>query len=125
MHDDTYGDGTFSLDVPARAEHVAWVRSFASAVAQASGAPPDDVADVKLAVSELASSIVASRPGTTIAMRITRRDQRLTVSMAPWEHVEPADVDIDPWELVTMIFDGARIDGDRAVFELALSKGTT
>lgn len=110
----------FTLDAPAEAEHIASIRSFAAGVAAAHGAAPDDVADVRLAISELAGAIVARSPDGDVGLRITHGSGVLTFTIRPWEDRDAADDGVDPWELVTSLFEDARPERDQITFSLVL-----
>lgn len=111
----------FTVELSALPGTVDWVRAFAGAVAAAHGAPPDDVADVKLATAELAGAIAASNPGGSLALSASVSGQRLSFSIGPWEGEEdPPEDELTSWEIVGALFDDAVIDGDQAVFGLPL-----
>lgn len=110
----------FTLDAPASAGHIPSIRSFAADVAAAHGAPPDDVADVRLAVSELASAIVA-QDAEEIGLRIAPHADRLSVTIGPWAQGPPSGDDVDPWDLVTSLFEDARVEGDCVAFSFTLA----
>ncbi len=118
--DESPDRSVFSLDTTATPEHIAWVRAFAGAVAAAHDADPDTVSDVKLAVSELAASIAAARPGIVLQLRVEVADGRLSFSIRPWQSVAPAEDDLEPWEIVTALFDDAVIVEDAAAFAMPI-----
>lgn len=96
--------------------HVPWIRTFAAAVAAAHGVPPDDVADVRLAMSEMASAISRTSPRVDVEVTITLSGDRLVYSLQPC--VLDDDPDIDPWDVVCALFADARLVDGRATFSV-------
>lgn len=113
----------FTLAVTARPEHVAWIRTFAAAVASAHDIEPDDVADVRLAVSELSSAIARSAPGTDLELAVREDDDRLSFSLRPCTLGDHPDDDPDPWDIVCELFDDARLVEGHASFSVILPVG--
>lgn len=112
------GDGSFTLTVSALPQHVPWVRTFAAAVASAHGVSPDEVADLRLAVSELAAAIATASPGVDLDLAISRSDDRLVCSLRPCVVEAGPDVDLDPWDVVGALFEDARLVDGCAVFSI-------
>ncbi len=113
----------FVLELSAFKEWVPAVRVFAAAVAAAHSASPDEVSDVKLAVSEIASAIVTATPGVSLELRVQVEGGRLTFSVGPWSGAGPSD-ELNPWDIVTALFESAHIDGGRAMFSVAVSEAS-
>jgi serine/threonine-protein kinase RsbW len=82
------GADTVELRIAARAENVALARLALSGVAAAAGAPPDVVADLKLAVSEVCTNAVqhayAGRSGESegqVVLRFIVAERKLRVEV--------------------------------------------
>lgn len=124
MTNDRWSDAPFAIDVTARPEHIPWVRAFVAAVAAACGLEPDTVDDVKLAVSELVSHVVETRPGGELRVRLRVVSSRLELAVRPWTTADESSPDLEQWVIVTSLFDSARVDGDCAVFSAPIGMST-
>lgn len=71
---------TITLSVPARAEHTRLARLLAAAVATGAGFDIDEVEDVRIAVDELCSALVASAaPGSMLELTLRTDGDGLAV----------------------------------------------
>ena len=102
-------DAPYTLEAPACPEAVSWARTFAASLAAACGVEPDTCDDIRLAVSEVTSVIVAhGEPHLHID---AYRDQLLTLFIGPWPTSEP-DAVVSPRDIVDALFDDVQaVDG--------------
>jgi serine/threonine-protein kinase RsbW len=81
--DDTV-DGTVDVVVPLRAEFAATLRVVAAALGADAGFTVDEIDDLRLALSEVFSSLAEGAPAGRCRARFHRRDDGLAVTLG-WE----------------------------------------
>ena len=112
-------NASFTLCVPAAAEHMTTVRAFAGAVARRCGFDEDVIEDVKLAVSEACAGPIDAGVSGDIDLAVTDDGGalRLEVHSAPWTEPEQPSIDgalLDRSALVRTLFgDAERLDDER------------
>jgi anti-sigma regulatory factor (Ser/Thr protein kinase) len=82
-----------SLTIPAKGDYVVLARLALSAVCRLTPLRPDDVADLKLAVTEAAGGVVGSDPARQMSFRYHLEDDRLVLD------IEGPGSDLDDDEL--------------------------
>ena len=70
-----------SLTVPAKAEYVGLARLALSAVCRLTPLLAEDVADLKLAITEAAAGLVDDRPDARLAFQFALEDERLILQI--------------------------------------------
>lgn len=93
----------FRLTVPPDTAHISTIRIFVVSAGRTLGFDEDQVGDLKLAASELATAALPS--GATI--EITLDEEALRVSPAPANH--DSDDLLDPLNIVGALFPGTEI----------------
>jgi anti-sigma regulatory factor (Ser/Thr protein kinase) len=79
---------TVSLTIPAKAEYVLLARLALAAVCRLTPLGPDDVADLKLAISEAAALAVGEDPDRTLRFDFSLADDRLVLELTGPPEVE-------------------------------------
>lgn len=76
-------DRTVRLEVPARGGYVVLARLALSAISRLTSLPPEDVADLKLAITEAATAFVGEvdEPGAPVAVSAAEREATLRFSI--------------------------------------------
>lgn len=100
----------FRLEVPSDPAYLATLRLFVAAALRTFGTDEEQIADLKLAVSEAASAILLNADQRSIILEIVRSGSGDVVSVAP---LAPGDLSgdlISPADVVMALFDSARID---------------
>ena len=73
---------TVSLTMPAKPEYIVLARLALSAVCRLTSLPPDDVADLKLGITEAASVLVGTEPtDVSIGFEFVLEDDRLVLAV--------------------------------------------
>lgn len=80
---------TVSLTIPAKAEYVLLARLALAAVCRLTPLGPDDVADLKLAISEAAAIAVGEDPDRTLRFDFSLADDRLLLELTGPEGGDP------------------------------------
>ena len=70
-----------SLAIPPKPDYIVLARLALSAICRLTPLQPDDVADLKLAVSELATERLSGAPGGSVRLDIELKDDRLVVDL--------------------------------------------
>lgn len=70
-----------SLTIPAKADYVVLARLALSAICRLTPLPPDDVADLKLAVTEAATGVVGRDPRRMVSFEFRVEDERLVLKI--------------------------------------------
>jgi hypothetical protein len=70
-----------SLAIPPKADYIVLARLALSAICRLTPLEPDDVADLKLAVSEVATERLAGAPGDSVRLLFELEDDRLVVDL--------------------------------------------
>ncbi|MEU7766644.1 anti-sigma factor [Nocardia sp. NPDC049190] len=96
---------TVSVRIPAAARHLAMVRGMADTVCLVADFPLDAAADIRLAISEIASMLIVDAvPGSLLGCAFTYSANRMDVRV---DAVSEREVEVsgDPltWELVRML----------------------
>ena len=117
-------DNTFVFETSPTPEAISWARAFVAAVATASGADPEAAADVRLAVSEIVSTIVRQNPKERLAIRGRLIGHRLRLEIAPWTSHVALDDELDPWEVVQALVDDAIVRAGAAVITVPLARSS-
>jgi hypothetical protein len=113
-------DNAFVFETSPTPEAISWARAFVAAVATASGADPEAAADVRLAVSEIVSTIVRQSPSDRLAIRGRLVGHRLRLEIAPWDGTIAPDDEVDPWEVVQALVGDAIVRDGAAVITIPL-----
>jgi hypothetical protein len=93
----------YSIAVPGSADHLRVLRLFVGGVGRQAGLDDDRVADLKIAVSELAAAAVLAG-AETVHLVVEHRDDSLTVTL-PASPVTSTD-GLDPIEVAGAVLDG-------------------
>ena len=72
---------TVSLTIPPKPDYIVLARLALSAVCRLTPLQPDDVADLKLAVSEVATERLAGARGGAVKLAVELRDEELVVNL--------------------------------------------
>jgi hypothetical protein len=70
-----------SLAIPPKPDYIVLVRLALSAICRLTPLQPDDVADLKLAVSEVATERLSGAPGESVRLSFELEDDRLVVEL--------------------------------------------
>ncbi len=70
-----------SLAIPPKPDYIVLARLALSAICRLTPLEPDDVADLKLAVSEVATERLAGAPGESVRLEFDLMDDRLVVDL--------------------------------------------
>jgi len=70
-----------SLAIPPKADYIVLARLALSAICRLTPLQPDDVADLKLAVSEIATERLAGAPAESVRVAFELEDDRLVVDL--------------------------------------------
>ena len=89
-------------------------RTFVHALAIALAVPPEIAADLRLAVSELATAIVQSRPTQPLTITAQELGEYVLFHISPWVETELGD-GTDPWSIVTSLFDDVIVQEDMVI----------
>jgi serine/threonine-protein kinase RsbW len=98
------------LRVPAAPAFAAVVRATAASVAARAGATVDDVEDVRVAVSEAFTLLLADLPvgEQQVNLDLTLGDRGLAFTVsAPTRRIDPVDRDSFAWTILDALVDGA------------------
>lgn len=76
---------TVSLSIPPKPEYIVLARLALSAICRLTPLQPDDVADLKLAVTEVATERLAGASDGSVQLAVELQDDRLIVDL----HAEP------------------------------------
>ena len=117
-------DSAFAFETPLSPEAISWARSFVAAIATASGADLEAAADVRLAVSEIVSTIVRHTPRERLEIDGRLDGDRLRLEIAPWTRHVALDDEIDPWEVVEALADDAMVRDGAAIITLPLLRSS-
>lgn len=117
-------DSAFAFETPFAPEAISWARAFVAAIATANGADLEAVADVRLAVSEIVSSIVRHCPSGRLEIGGRLDGDQLRLEIAPWARHVAADDEIDPWEVVEALADDAMVRDGSAIITLPLFRSS-
>lgn len=96
-----------SLSVPPGTEHVATVRAFIGAIGAHFGLAPEEIDDLKLAVSEICGDADASQAVGRIGVHVDRTDDALNVEVTG---LSPARSDEGPEAEAARVFRRRLID---------------
>lgn len=96
--------------MPATPQHVASVRLFVAAVCRLADLDEVTVDDAKLAVSELASAIVAGADRIVLVAGVGPGSVALTIG--PWEAGLGDDDEFGPLEIAGALFESTAAEGD-------------
>jgi hypothetical protein len=98
---------------------VVWGRSFAACLAVAHGADQGSVADLRIAASEIIAHIVAAGGADSVVVEARPERGRLVFVFSPWQPDDDDDLapySFDPWDVVSVLFEGAiAADGSASV----------
>ena len=117
-------DNAFVFETSPTPDAISWARAFFAAVATASGADPVAAADVRLAVSEVVSTIVRQSPRERLAIGGRLVGRRLRLEVSPWGGTVPPNDEIDPWEVVQALVDDATLRDGVAVITIPLARSS-
>lgn len=70
-----------SLEIPPKPDYIVLARLALSAICRLTPLQPDDVADLKLAVSEIATERLTGAPGGSVRVAFELKDDRLVVDL--------------------------------------------
>ena len=70
-----------SLAIPPKPDYIVLVRLALSAICRLTPLPPDDIADLKLAVSEVATERLTGATGDSVRLGFELLDDRLVVNL--------------------------------------------
>ena len=107
-----------SFRAPVVPEAEAWARAYAGALAAAARIDPDTADDLRLAVSELMHVIIGA---ATDEVRIEASfGDRLVLSVGPWPRSRDQVDDLDPWDIVSALFDDVEVRDGHVRLAIAL-----
>jgi hypothetical protein len=104
------GPDQYKLVVPAQPVYVATARLFIAGTAAVAGLDQEIVDDAKLAVSEIATAIVASGAADDLVVQVRTIPQGLELEIGPWPGQVATD-DLGAIDLVDVLFPGTWADG--------------
>lgn len=102
----------FSLTVPSDAAYLATVRLFIASTFRLFGAEEDQIADLKLAVTEASSAILLKEDHPTVTVEITRMATEDLVTVGPLLSGDLSGDELSPADVVLALFPTARLDAD-------------
>jgi hypothetical protein len=108
----------FELRVSADAAQGSTVRLFIGTTARAAGIGEDAVGDLKLAVSEAASAVVASGKKSSIVVEAVRTADGLVVWVGPLTADDLTGDLLVPQDIIAAVFPAARVDETRRAIRI-------
>lgn len=109
----------YTLDIDASAELLSVARLFLASVLRHVGAGEDEVADAKLAVSELGTATLLAHPGSRITITAEHAHPEVRIGVSPFGHAPPAD-GVDPLDVVAALYPEVVLGEERAEFVVRL-----
>ncbi len=105
----------FHLELPSDPANLATARLFVATTARVLGYDEDAVADLKLAVSEAGSAVIASgrHETVTVVVETTPTTGMATVTVGPLRPGDLTGDHLNPGDVILALFPGAHIDETR------------
>lgn len=113
--------GTFRLQVPAEAVHMATVRLFVAACCRVLEVDEEVIADVKLAVSEAGAAVVAAGGGDILTVTLSLGATGIVASVAPVTGNQLATDSPSHADVIAALFPAATVDAGTRSLVIPLS----
>ena len=111
----------YALEIEASAELLSVARLFLASVLRHLGADEDDVADAKLAISELGNATLHALPESRLLVTAEHTSDEVCISLSPFGH-DPAENGVDPLDVVVALYPEVVIGAEQAHFTIRLAR---
>lgn len=112
------------LEVPTTPSLLSTVRLFVSSAARVAGLGDNATNDLKLAVSEVASAIIASGHHGTLTVEVAIDASGLSIEVSPLSPEDLTGDQLHPGDIVRALFPTVTLDAERSVLVIPQVSGT-